>query len=603
MVKKIFILIFFIFCGSIYSSDRGPDSKIIFSGEVKNPAEGPSYTGVHQGSFVYPPELDLLYKQAVESGNMLEAKRIEFEIKKYQAVQEEDKNSGERPQAIGIGFNPPFNPYWYNTDVTVYTGNLTTFGGWRRIATVLGEDYNLYLACVTPQISGTSHVYVYRSSNGGATWGMILDIFYGGGYFGEISLLAEKRHATLDDSTRIILYYTYSANSSLNDARLGMGSCRRDGSAAYVVNDILTPASGHRISYPSAMSDGAFWTTGTYFGVVCSEENNTSGVVSVLRYARTTTWGTSHTSVTWNTTFDDRYPSAAFVNKSSDSVWIAVERRLSGSNYLVRVIASPWAPSTSFYTYFIPPSDPGVLYEKPCLSVYQNSNMDSAIITVTRDGVAYYHDTPNGGGTWYINSILGGPPNGNNKLWTWCNVTWLGVGSNRVLGIWGSNDGDSLNIRRGVIGNLGSTIYKRNSNNFSTSVSPVGAIYTTGASLYSYFAYAGFGPQNLYANQENLVTAVNPIGSELPEKYYLSQNYPNPFNPVTNIRFSLVSAGNVKLSLYDVLGREIKIVLNEFMNAGKYEVSVDMSSMPSGTYFYRIEAGNFIDVKKMILIK
>ena len=88
-----------------------------------------------------------------------------------------------------------------------------------------------------------------------------------------------------------------------------------------------------------------------------------------------------------------------------------------------------------------------------------------------------------------------------------------------------------------------------------------------------------------------------------PINYGIYQNFPNPFNPTTNIRFDIPKSSYVKLIIYDILGREIKTLVNENLNAGRYEVSWDGSSYPSGVYFYKLIADNFIDVKKMVLLK
>ena len=96
---------------------------------------------------------------------------------------------------------------------------------------------------------------------------------------------------------------------------------------------------------------------------------------------------------------------------------------------------------------------------------------------------------------------------------------------------------------------------------------------------------------------------VKEIKNSLPSDYNLEQNYPNPFNPTTNIRFGLTEANQVKLIVYNALGQEIVTLVNGFMNAGTYEVNFDAKSLPTGTYFYSITAGNFNSVKKMLLIK
>jgi Secretion system C-terminal sorting domain/CARDB/Carboxypeptidase regulatory-like domain len=91
--------------------------------------------------------------------------------------------------------------------------------------------------------------------------------------------------------------------------------------------------------------------------------------------------------------------------------------------------------------------------------------------------------------------------------------------------------------------------------------------------------------------------------SDIPEVYALHQNYPNPFNPSTDIRFDLVENQMVRLSVFDLLGREVATLIKEHMAAGTHSVQFEASSLASGIYFYRIEAGAFVDMKKMILIK
>jgi hypothetical protein len=89
----------------------------------------------------------------------------------------------------------------------------------------------------------------------------------------------------------------------------------------------------------------------------------------------------------------------------------------------------------------------------------------------------------------------------------------------------------------------------------------------------------------------------------VPDKFFLEQNYPNPFNPVTTIAYGIPQAGNVKLKVFDMSGREIKTLINEFKDAGYYTAKFDASGLASGAYIYRIESGNYVSVKKMILIK
>ncbi len=103
------------------------------------------------------------------------------------------------------------------------------------------------------------------------------------------------------------------------------------------------------------------------------------------------------------------------------------------------------------------------------------------------------------------------------------------------------------------------------------------------------------------------IASFNPTAVEkvdgLPSTYELSQNYPNPFNPTTSIRFSIPQAGNVKITVYDALGKEVTTLVNEYRSQGKYKIEWNASTYASGIYFYRIEASKFVSVKKMVLIK
>ena len=96
---------------------------------------------------------------------------------------------------------------------------------------------------------------------------------------------------------------------------------------------------------------------------------------------------------------------------------------------------------------------------------------------------------------------------------------------------------------------------------------------------------------------------VNPIGLEIPKVYSLSQNYPNPFNPSTKINFALPKQGFVTLKIYDVLGREVRTLVNEVKSAGNFTVDFNASEFSSGVYFYKLESNGFSDIKRMMLIK
>lgn len=100
-----------------------------------------------------------------------------------------------------------------------------------------------------------------------------------------------------------------------------------------------------------------------------------------------------------------------------------------------------------------------------------------------------------------------------------------------------------------------------------------------------------------------LSTGVNLTSSEIPSEFSLAQNYPNPFNPSTKINFDIPKAGFVSIKIYDVLGKEVGILLNEELSTGSYSVDFNGSGLSSGVYFYRLNADGFTQIKKMILNK
>jgi hypothetical protein len=91
--------------------------------------------------------------------------------------------------------------------------------------------------------------------------------------------------------------------------------------------------------------------------------------------------------------------------------------------------------------------------------------------------------------------------------------------------------------------------------------------------------------------------------ASLPESFSLSQNYPNPFNPSTTISFSLPAASDVSLKIFNVLGQEVTTLIDGPMDAGEHSVQFDAANLASGIYFYRINAGSFMDTRKMVLTK
>jgi hypothetical protein len=101
----------------------------------------------------------------------------------------------------------------------------------------------------------------------------------------------------------------------------------------------------------------------------------------------------------------------------------------------------------------------------------------------------------------------------------------------------------------------------------------------------------------------NVTNSTIVVNSETPSEYKLYDNYPNPFNPATKIKFELKDTKLVTLKVYDITGKLIETLVNQKLQAGEYNVDFDGRNLSSGLYIYRIEAGDFKDTKKMMLIK
>ena len=146
---------------------------------------------------------------------------------------------------------------------------------------------------------------------------------------------------------------------------------------------------------------------------------------------------------------------------------------------------------------------------------------------------------------------------------------------------------------------------------FETSFTPMpedASFYSMELTTDGGFILGGEVENNMYVVKTDSLGNANPIGivtiqNNIPVDYQLYQNYPNPFNPTTNIKFQIAKEGFVKLSVYDILGRQVTDIFNEELKAGTYEAEWNASNYPSGIYFYRLITDTYTQSRKMILIK
>lgn len=327
-----------------------------------------------------------------------------------------------------------------------------------------------------------------------------------------------------------------------------------------------------------AGGDGLFKTTNggnnytslppvTIACIDCFFINALTGWVSVAtgnsEIYKTTNGGTNWTSQLYSSYSSPRYSFIRFVNSSTgwcvnDSIFKTTNGGLNWSRQALPVIP--------FHQFF---------------SVFAISS-ETAWITGTSRIVL---STTNGGTNWLIKNL----------------------GDYAVLSSY------FLNSSTGYITTSNSEIYKT-TNNGTNWILQLRDTSTTLNSIYfssNDTGYACGSKGKIYKTVNGGGSVgIRKINSEIPSSFYLYQNYPNPFNPNTTIKYSIpengkwkIENGNVLLKVYDILGKEVETLVNETQKPGVYEVTFDGSKYVSGIYFYKLTAGSFSEVKRMILIK
>jgi len=117
------------------------------------------------------------------------------------------------------------------------------------------------------------------------------------------------------------------------------------------------------------------------------------------------------------------------------------------------------------------------------------------------------------------------------------------------------------------------------------------------------FIYAGTDDGVWYRPVSEITTMLSENNDGIPDRFFLHQNFPNPFNPSTQIKYSIPKSSQVTLKIFNTLGEDIETIVNEEKPTGTYELNWNAANLPSGVYFYRLQAGDFTSVKKMILLK
>ena len=128
-------------------------------------------------------------------------------------------------------------------------------------------------------------------------------------------------------------------------------------------------------------------------------------------------------------------------------------------------------------------------------------------------------------------------------------------------------------------------------------------ILAQGVAVSGNYVYVADGSDGMYIIQNDLLTSIDEESGYSPGNFLLEQNYPNPFNPETMIGYSLPIRSEVILTIYNIRGEEVALLINGTVPAGDHQVSWDASGFASGIYFYRLQADDFVRTRKMLLLK
>ncbi|MEO8169154.1 MAG: T9SS type A sorting domain-containing protein, partial [bacterium] len=198
---------------------------------------------------------------------------------------------------------------------------------------------------------------------------------------------------------------------------------------------------------------------------------------------------------------------------------------------------------------------------------------------------------------------------------------FAGTRQSSIEGVFRSSDnGDNWTLVQAIpfvtsIVTIGSTIFVGSfgdgiwrSTNYGTTWGQINeglsssAYYVLSLSANGQYIFDGTNNANVWRRPLSQVVSVYQ-SDESPGAFRLDQNYPNPFNPSTTIKFQIPRAGDVSLKVFDVLGREVSVLANEKLEAGRYQRTFDAAGLASGVYFYRLQAGGFTLTKRLLLMR
>jgi len=461
----------------------------------------------------------------------------------------------------------------WQPDVRIRNWSANSFTSPNNAWSVASSGPNVYIVW-TDLRTGSKDIYFRISTNGGVNWqdeNRLTNNYEGISYNPCIAVNGSNAH--------VVWYDTYQGNPEIYYRRSTNGG-------ANWLSEIRLSNNSFDSYRPSVSVSGSLVHVVWY--------DNRDGNDEIY-YKRSTNSGATWGAET-RLTSDISYSIVPSVTSSGNYVHVVWKEGRNGSGFEIYYKRSTdggasWGPDTRLT------NDPGTT-ESPSISV---AGMNVSVVWHdTRDGnnEIYHKSSSNGGTSWGADTRL----TNNSSDQFYPSV---------------SNQSPILHVVWYDYRHNNFEIYYKRSTNSGTSwendvrltneqaESRFPSVSAAGSSVHVVWTDSRHGHDEIYykRNPTGNFVGIENISSEIPNGFSLEQNYPNPFNPVTNINFSIPKSGFVKLVVYDIMGKIAAELVNGNYSAGTYKVDFDASQLSSGTYFYKITAGEFTSVKKMTLVK
>lgn len=454
--------------------------------------------------------------------------------------------------------------------------------------------------------NGKDTLFFYKSTNKGASWAMIQALHAG---VGKIYYSFDFAIADTAGGFKIGMVVSISPESTPYQGTIYYADMLGDGSS-FNPSTIEVPAAGRGLIGPVICTDGYNWSpASTYWYIAYSNCDATTGVTSSVPAVYTPNWGTSWVRDTARSTYND-YELDIDYNFGSDTIYVLLTNNLTSTNENLRlryIALADWGTSAN-WKQFNPANTSNPEYNG-CIAINRKTNTTAVTYTITEssdDNIKYSYSLDGTTPGWVTDNVLSAQANPETRstiqslqqqsgVFRVC-YSSLGLGFDTIVYkntfTIGSGFGTSVAVSR-AHGSSG--VYAPAITGYYFNGSPGFA----GAGV----IYAGVGPSKVWFNGSDIITGINNPSADIPGDFRLNQNYPNPFNPVTKIEFSVPRSSHVRISVFDVMGREVMTLVNERMAPGKYEANWDASAFSSGVYFYRMSAEGFVETRKMMVVK